>query len=118
VARNLGGSIGVSVANTLLAQRQQFHQVRLVEHVESASLNYQEALRRASDYFAQQGASMLDAQHQALGWVGGVVQAQASIMSYIDLFWLWALFAVAMIPLALLLRPVMPHEGGGPSVAH
>ena len=35
VARNLGGSIGVSLANTELVQRSQFHQSRLVENLDS-----------------------------------------------------------------------------------
>ena len=33
VARNLGGSIGVSLANTELVQRTQFHQARLVDNL-------------------------------------------------------------------------------------
>ena len=41
VARNLGGSIGVSMAQTLLARREQFHQARLAEHVLPSSPVYQ-----------------------------------------------------------------------------
>ena len=37
VARNLGGSIGVSLANTELLQRSQFHQARLVGNLEPRS---------------------------------------------------------------------------------
>src|SRR5437660_7970665 len=33
VARNLGGSMGVAMVQTIWAQRQQFHQARLIEHV-------------------------------------------------------------------------------------
>ncbi|MCW6512945.1 hypothetical protein [Lichenifustis flavocetrariae] len=33
VARNFGGSIGVSLAQTVLARREQFHRSRLSEHV-------------------------------------------------------------------------------------
>ena len=33
VARSLGGSMGVALAQTILAQRQQFHQSRLIEHI-------------------------------------------------------------------------------------
>src|SRR5271165_6719111 len=33
LARNFGGSIGVSLSQTVLAQREQFHQSRLGEHV-------------------------------------------------------------------------------------
>jgi len=107
VARNLGGSIGVSMAIAALAQRAQFHQARLTEHLVPSSPQYQQSLRQAAEHFASQGASQPDAQQQAIGWLGQLVQAQSSLLSYIDVFWGFALVAVLLIPLALLLlRPV------------
>ena len=52
VARNVGGSIGVSLAQNVLAHRQQFHQSRLVEHVVPSNVRFQETLRRAVGMFA------------------------------------------------------------------
>jgi DHA2 family multidrug resistance protein len=46
VARNTGGSIGISLANNVLADRQQFHQSRLVELVNTATIQYQETLKQ------------------------------------------------------------------------
>jgi len=106
VARNLGGSFGVSLCNTLLAQRAQFHQARLVEHTSSSSLAFQDALRKATDYFVSQGASALDAQRQAMAWIGQLVASQATLLAYIDVFCGSAIFALAMIPLALLMRRI------------
>src|SRR6266480_7339385 len=82
VARNLGGSIGVSMAITVLAQRSQFHQARLTEHLVPSSPQYQQSLQQAASYFASQGASQADAQRQAVGWVSQLVQTQASLLSY------------------------------------
>lgn len=107
VARNLGGSIGVSMAITLLAQRAQFHQSRLVEHLVPSSPVYQETLHDMAARFAAQGASVADAQRRAYGWLAQQVQAQASLLSYIDVFWIFAVIAVLLIPIVLLvLRPV------------
>ena len=39
VARNLGGSMGVALSQTLLAQRQQFHQSRWIEHIAPAAIS-------------------------------------------------------------------------------
>ena len=39
-SRNLGGSVGVSLANTELLQRTQFHQARLVSNLFPSSLAY------------------------------------------------------------------------------
>src|SRR5262249_15060672 len=98
VARNLGGSIGVSIAITVLAQRAQFHQSRLVEHLVPSSPLYQDALRQAAARFAAEGASAADPQRQAYAWLAQQVQAQASLLSYIDVFWGFAVVAALLIP--------------------
>ncbi len=54
VARNLGGSICVSMAQTILARREQFHQERLVEHVGSWSTAYNQTLQQVQHYFQTQ----------------------------------------------------------------
>ncbi len=116
VARNLGGSIGVSMAITMLAQRAQFHQSRLVDHLVPPSTFYQETLRDMAARFAAEGASVADAQRRAYGWLAQQVQAQASLLSYIDVFWGFAMVAALLIPVALvLLRSV---EQRGAQVAH
>jgi MFS transporter, DHA2 family, multidrug resistance protein len=46
VARNIGGSIGVALAQTVLAQRQQFHQSRLVENIVPSDIGYRQARGR------------------------------------------------------------------------
>ena len=51
VARNLGGSIGISLANVVLTQRTQFHQSRLVENTMPSSPAFQSALQRDDQVF-------------------------------------------------------------------
>ena len=68
VARNLGGSIGVSMAQTLLARREQFHQSRLGESLSPTSLAYRQTLEQATAYFQQHGASAADASRQAIAF--------------------------------------------------
>jgi MFS transporter, DHA2 family, multidrug resistance protein len=106
VARNLGGSIGVSLATTELARRSQFHQARLTEHLVPSSYSYNAGIRQAAQYFETQGSSTIDSRTQAIGWLGELVHNQASILAYIDVFWSFAAFSVLMIPLAFLLRSV------------
>jgi DHA2 family multidrug resistance protein len=107
VARNLGGSIGVSLANTIVAQRAQFHQARLTEHLIPSLPSYQQTIHRVTEFFLAQGDSQVAAQQHAIGWVGQVVQNQSVLLAYIDVFWTCAVFAGVMVPLAFfLLRPV------------
>jgi Major Facilitator Superfamily len=47
VARNTGGSVGISLANNVLAHREQFHQTRLVELANPSTTQYQNTLNRS-----------------------------------------------------------------------
>jgi DHA2 family multidrug resistance protein len=115
-ARNTGGSIGISIANNVLAHREQFHQSRLVELANPATPQYQDTLKQAMDYFAAHGSSLAQAQQQAFDWIGQQVQTQAAYLAYTDVFWTLALISLAAVPLALTLRKV--KLGGPAAVAH
>ena len=115
-ARNTGGSIGVSIVSNVLTHREQFHQSRLVESVLPSSVQYQDTLHRITDYFVAQGSSLLQAQQQAIQWIGQQVQAQASFLAYMDAFWVLMLISLAAVPLALTLRKV--KLGGPVSMGH
>jgi len=111
VARNLGGSIGVSLANTELVQRSQFHQSRLVENLMPSSPQFQSALHNLTQYFTQFGSPGA-AQRRALGYMGHLVTDQAALMGYIDIFYSWSIFAAVLVPTVLLLiRRIGPARG-------
>ena len=113
-ARNTGGSIGISIVSNVLAHREQFHQSRLVEHAIPSSVQYQDTLHQVTNYFVAQGSSLIQAQQQAIAWIGQQVQAQASFLGYMDAFWVLMLISLAAVPLALTLRNV---KLGGPAPA-
>lgn len=106
VARNIGGSMGVALAQTVLAQRQQFHQSRLTEHAAPSDLGYQQTIDAMTRYFQAQGSNASDAASQALAWVGRTLQQQVDLLAYIDVFWTLAIIAVLMIPTAAVLRSI------------
>jgi MFS transporter, DHA2 family, multidrug resistance protein len=106
VARNTGGSIGVSLASNVLAHREQFHQSRLVESVFRSSPQYQQTLDQVTQYFVGHGSSLTQAQHQAFAWVAQQVRVQAGYLAYIDVFWTLMLLSAAAVPLALMLRKI------------
>jgi MFS transporter, DHA2 family, multidrug resistance protein len=115
VARNTGGSIGISLANNVLAHREQFHRSRLVELANPSTSQYQNTLKQLMDYFTAHGSSLAQTQQQAFAWIGQQVQTQASFLAYVDVFWTLALISLAAVPLALTLRKV---KLGGQAVAH
>jgi DHA2 family multidrug resistance protein len=105
-ARNTGGSIGISLFSNVLTHREQFHQGRLVEHAIPSSVQYQNTLQQATNYFAAHGSLPAQAHHQAIDWIGQQVQAQASFLAYTDAFWVLMVVALVAVPLALSLRKV------------
>ncbi|MET4631517.1 DHA2 family multidrug resistance protein [Bradyrhizobium sp. I1.8.5] len=115
VARNIGGSMGVALAQTVLAQRQQFHQSRLIEHAAPSDLGYQQTIDAMTRYFQAQGSNPSDAAAQAIAWVGKTLQQQVDFLAYIDVFWMLAIIAVLMIPTAAVLRPI---DLGAPARGH
>ena len=69
-----------------------------------------------TDYFVAHGASLAQAQHQAVAWIGQTVQAQAALLASMDVFWVLMLVSLAAVPLALTLSKV--KLGAGPAMAH
>lgn len=105
-ARNVGGSIGVSLASNVLAHREQFHQSRLVEHVIPSSHQFQDTLQQLTNAFVAQGSSVVQAHGQAIAWIGKTLQTQTALLAYTDVFWVLMWVSLAAIPLALTMRKV------------
>ena len=106
VARNLGGSIFVAMTQTIIQQREQFHNSRLIENIAPANPLYQDTLRTVTNYFIGKGSSAAEASRQAIAWIGQTISQQTQLLSYIDAFWVLSMICLAAIPVALLLRPV------------
>lgn len=116
VARNTGGSLGVALSSNVLAHREQFHQSRLVEQSVPSSAGYQETVHQMVDYFTSHGSSALQAQKQAIAWIGQQVATQASFLAFVDVFWVLMTISLTAAALALTLRKV--KLGGHAPAAH
>jgi DHA2 family multidrug resistance protein len=103
VARNTGGSIGISVYATLLAQHEQFHQSRLVESIYPSSIEYQNTLSQVTAYFVHRGSTSVEAHQQAIAFIGQQVSKQAALLSYIDVFATFGTVAIVLTAIILIL---------------
>ena len=118
VARNLGGSIGISLANVVLVQREQFHQSRLVENTTPSSPMFHSTVQQLTHYFTSHGASASDAAGQAMALIGQMSQTQATMLAYIDVFYVCAIAAAVMIPLVLVLVRRINIRASAAAVGH
>ena len=55
LARNIGGSVGISLVTTLLARRAQVHQAQLVENLNPGNPQFQSTLRGLTSTFSGSG---------------------------------------------------------------
>jgi MFS transporter, DHA2 family, multidrug resistance protein len=115
LARNIGGSIGISVVTTMLARRAQVHQTNLSANVHAGSVRMQAMLSAMQHMLVGRGSSSWEAARQAHGMVAGMIDQQATVLAYIDCFWLLGIAALTMIPFVFLMKRVKP---GGPIAVH
>jgi DHA2 family multidrug resistance protein len=112
--RNIGGSIGISVATTLLARRAQVHQAVLVSHVTPYDTAARQRLLTLTRALAVDSGPV-DAKRQALAALYAIIVKQARLLAFLDVFRFLAVMALLCFPLVLLLRKA---KAPGPIVVH
>jgi len=110
LARNFGGSLGISFASTLLTRREQFHQSRLVEYAHPMNVPYADYAQHLGGALGQTADSSVTLANIYQG-----VLDQARLLSYLDDFKILGLMFRALLPLLLLVRPGAGSSGG---IAH
>jgi MFS transporter, DHA2 family, multidrug resistance protein len=112
--RNMGQSVGTSAVTTLIARRSQYHQSVLAEY--TATPRFHAAITALAIRLTRSGLSLQVAQQQALGRLYAMVQSQAAILSYVDMYWLLAMGSAIMFIASFLLKRNEPGKGGRVSV--
>ena len=114
--RNVGGSIGIAVATTLLAQRSQVHQAPLVSHVPAGDPETHARLTHWATYFVNQGSDTFTAERRAVAMLYRETVTQAQLLAYADDFWMLALM-FAVVPLFLPFMRRIRLEAKSPAAA-
>ena len=107
--RNIGGSMGIAATTTLLERYQQVHINELGAHVTPYSEGTQQMTRGLAGLLAQNGgggggAGSPTTLKQAYDAMWMMVQQQAAMLSYRDVFMLLGGIFIVVIPLVLLMR--------------
>jgi len=113
--RNIGGSVGISVAQTELIRRAAFHQERLAAAVPQSGRWFQEHLTQFTHYFGFH-LGPANGRMVAAGAMYRLLQQQALLLSFIDIFRWSAVVAGVAALLGWLFHKVRhQHDGGSPS---
>jgi MFS transporter, DHA2 family, multidrug resistance protein len=111
LARNIGGSVGISFVTTMLDRRTQKHLSDLMSHLTAANAQFQAMLRGIAQQLMAHGASSADAQKQAYAVVQNMVQRQAAVLAYIDNFYVLGFVILAMVPMVFLMKKTKSSGG-------
>jgi DHA2 family multidrug resistance protein len=110
LARNFGGSIGISVASTLVTRRQQLHQSRLVEHLQPLDPAY-----AAFTSQLNHAVGTVAGGQQSVARVSQLATEQVMLLSYLDTFKFFGVAFLLLLPLLLFVR--RGAASGGPGAA-
>jgi DHA2 family multidrug resistance protein len=114
LARNIGGSVGISLVTTMLDRRSQVHMNDLSRNLSAANPAFRSMVQGATQALRAHGASAAYATHQAYALIQGTVERQAAMLAYLDDFRALGLSILCMVPLVFLIKKGKP--GGGMAV--
>jgi len=114
--RNIGASFGIATVTTIVARHTQVHSNILVAHVTQFDVSTRQAIAAATANFIAKGADPVTASRMAYAAIFGLVQRNAAMMSFIDVFRLLGVLFILTLPLLFFMKP--PKHKGGAGMAH
>jgi len=110
--RNVGGSIGISIVNTILARHEQIHHNEMAHLINPMNPQVQHRISTLQGVVGQTNAAgAVTAHNSAIAILNNMLSAQASLLSYIDDFRYMALVCFGCLPLVMLFKRARPRAG-------
>jgi MFS transporter, DHA2 family, multidrug resistance protein len=116
LARNLGGSIGISMLSTFLLRLSQKHQTYLSAHTSAADPVFTQRVAGLAANLNAQGIPMNSATARAYAIIARTVGAQAATLAYIDIISTMAIAIMFLVPFVLIMKK--PPKGARAAAAH
>jgi DHA2 family multidrug resistance protein len=104
LARNIGGSVGISMVTTMQVRLAQMHQNDLAGNMTPLNPKYMAAIHGLCGVLRAHGSDATTAVHQAQGILYGELVRQSQMLAFIDVFWILGGVCLAMIPLMFLIK--------------
>jgi DHA2 family multidrug resistance protein len=113
--RNIGGSIGISMATTAIIRRAALHQTEIGSHLTASSAVVQQKTATLAWYLSHQ-VGRAGARPGTMGMIYGELQRQSALMAYVDVFRWTALLAFVCAALSWMFREPTKQPGPPPPV--
>ena len=118
LARNLGGSVGISLLGTFLLRLAQRHQVYRVAHAGPTDNAVTQRVAGLTNTFSSQGIPPNQAAAQAYATVSRSISGQATTLAYIDIVSTMAVAVACLAPLVFIAGNAAPPGVCAPVAAH
>ena len=103
--------MGTSLAQTFHERLDQFHTLRLEGYLAPFNPAVSSFSEKAQALFLKQTGDPAMSQQMALQGLESLRQQQTSSLAYLDCFWLFAVLALVLMLLVLLMKPLGGREG-------
>ena len=104
LARNIGGSLGISFISTMLVRRAQTHQRILAAHVYRGSSMYQAMNKGMAGAMQAHGYSSAGASAGAMARMYNLMLIQARTLAYVDTVHVLVVMTACLIPIGYLMK--------------
>jgi DHA2 family multidrug resistance protein len=103
LTRQMGGSVGIAALTTLLTQRENYHRSHLVEQVNAYNPVFNNLSHQLTGLMMQHGADKSAGYIGAMGVINGMVDKQAAVLAFADMFWIVGFTFIISMPLLIFL---------------
>lgn len=101
--RQLGGSFGIAIITTMVSRLSQQHRVELLPNINAVKFNVQERIHALQQGFMAKGFSVNNALDKAYKSIEGMIMKQATVLTYIDIFFYIGIMFLICVPLIIFL---------------
>ncbi|MEG9433974.1 DHA2 family efflux MFS transporter permease subunit [Terriglobus sp. ADX1] len=119
LARNVGGSVGTAFVATMLSRRSQAHQGYMIRNLTPTSQAFNDRINSVAGFL--QGSrgpgsgNHADAISAAQGNIYNMLHNQASMLAYLDIIAVLAVFTAIMVPLVWIVPKPAHMDGDAPA---
>jgi DHA2 family multidrug resistance protein len=120
LARNIGGSVGTAFIATMLTRGQQKHEASMIRDLVPGNEGFRNQVNRLKGLFpggnasAEFGGKATGNVHMAQAYIYRQLHRQSSMLAYMDIIAIFAVFCACMIPLVVLIGKTRQPAGDAP----
>ena len=111
--RNIGGSIGIAMATTALIRRSALHQNEIGANLTSSTVMLQQKSGAIAAYLTRH-VGLAQARPGSFGLIYGLMQQQAALLAYVDVFRWTAVLALVCAACTWMFKKPAPHSAPPP----